>query len=61
MKLDTYKIDVLLAERGQSMRSAGIDNRYIIRAKQGKETNPKAVYKIAQRLGVSPEAITIRE
>ncbi len=60
MKLDLYKINLLLADRGESMRSAGFDYRWIQRAKQGRETRPQTVKKIADNLGVTPEEITIR-
>lgn len=61
MKLDIYKIDLKLAERGGSMRSSGFDYRWIQRAKAGHDIKPGTVYKIAQNLGCSPEEITIRE
>lgn len=61
MKLDTFKIELMLADRGQSMRSAGFDYRWIKRAKQGQDTRPQTVAKIARNLGVRPEDITIRE
>ena len=60
MKLDLYKINLLLADRGASMRSSGFDYRWIQRAKQGRETRPQTVKKIADNLGVTPEEITIR-
>lgn len=60
MKLDIYKIECLLAATDKSMRSAGFDYRWIYRAKQGKETRPRTVKKIASILGVRPEDITIR-
>ena len=61
MKLDLYKINVMLAERGKSMSELSFDYRWITRAKKGGNTRPLTVYKIADKLGVSPEEITIRE
>ncbi len=61
MKLDTYKIALKLADMGMSMNAAGIDSRVIAKAKQGKETQPATVKKIADILGCRPEDITIRE
>ena len=60
MRLDTYKIDLKLADKGLTMRAAGIDARVIAKAKQGKETPPPAVKRIADLLGCRPEDITIR-
>lgn len=60
MKLDLYKIEILLADRGSSMRRAGFDYRWIQRAKQGRDTRPQTVKKIADNLGVTPEDITVR-
>lgn len=61
MKLDLYRIDVLLADKGMTMRGAGFDYRWIKRAKQGKDIRPQTVAKIARTLGVRPEDITVRE
>ena len=60
MILDTYKISLKLADMGVSMTAAGIDSRVIAKAKQGKETQPATVKKIADLLGCRPEDITIR-
>lgn len=61
MILDIYKINLKLADKGLSMREAGFDYRWISRAKQGKDTRPATVKKIADILGCRPEDITVRE
>ena len=61
MKLDIYKINLKLADKGLSMNEAGFDYRWIQRAKRGKDTRPATVKKIADLLGCRPEDITVRE
>ena len=61
MKLDIYKINLKLADKGLSMAEAGFDYRWIQRSKQGKDTRPQTVKKIADTLGCRPEDITVRE
>lgn len=61
MKLNLYKIECLLADRGVSMREAGFDYRWIVRAKRGSDIRYQTVKKIADNLGVRPEDITTEE
>lgn len=61
MKLDIYKINLKLADKQLTMRDAGFDYRWLQRARQGKETRPATVKKIADALGCRPEDITVRE
>ena len=61
MKLDLYKIDVILAGRGLSLQDAGIDYRWLQRAREGADTRRPTVKKIADALGTTPAEITIRE
>ncbi len=60
MKLDIYKIEILQADKGKSLSALNIDRRWLKRAREGKETRPQTVKKIADNLGVTPEEITIR-
>lgn len=60
MQLDTYKIELKLANMDKTMSAAGIDSRVIQKAKAGKETPPPVVKKIADILGCRPEDITVR-
>lgn len=64
MKVDSRKLDLLLAVQCKSMtnlRNEGLSPKTLTRIRRGEEVKPKTLGTLAKALGVSPEAIIKQE
>lgn len=63
MKIDTKKLDLLLARRCMSLRDLreSASSQTLTRIRRGENVNPKTLGRIAQALGADPSEITARE
>ena len=60
MKIDLYKLELAQARSGKSWDALGVDRRLIMRIKRGQDLKPLTVARLADKLRVDPECITVR-
>ena len=60
MKVDIYQLQLEQARTGKSWEELGVDRRLIAKIKKGGDITPVAVSRLATKLGVDPERITVR-
>ena len=60
MKVNIYQLELEQARTGKSWDALGVDRRLISKIKHGQDIQPLTVTRLADKLGVDPERITVR-